>query len=123
MAYQCHLIHLRRHGTSQPTSSLAHVSLKRMHSLAPPPCLEGCGILSLRPLCLELFGQLDHGAEQGRTIVLQQLDQPGFLHESAQLDELACSCATFLDPVACVGAVLCEHEPISQHGQALELSR
>ncbi len=97
--------------------------LERAHSLSPPPRLERSGILSLRSLCLELFGQFHHGSEQGRAIVVEQLDQPGLVHEAAELDELPSAGASFLRPVAGIGAVLCEHEPISQHGQALELSR
>jgi len=68
-----------------------------------------------------LFDQLDHGSEQGCAIVVQQLDQSGFLHEATQLDELARARASFLRPVAGVGAALCEHQPISQHGQPVEL--
>ena len=97
--------------------------LKCAYSLAPPSHLEGCGILPLRPGFPELFCHLDHGAEQSCAIVIEQLDQPCFLHEAAQLDELSRACASFLRPVAGVGAVLCQHKPISQHGQTVELSR
>lgn len=95
--------------------------LERAHSLPLPLSLEGCSVFPLWPTYLELFGGIEQQAKQSSAIVLQQLDQSGFLHEAAQLDELACSCASFLCPVAGAGAVLCQHQPISQHGQTMEL--
>ena len=97
--------------------------LERAHSLTPPSGLEGCGVLSLRPACLELFRRIQENAEQGRTIVFQQLDEAGLLHEAAKLDELPGSCTSLLSPVACVIAVAGEHEPIPKNGQPLELCR
>ena len=99
------------------------LSLEGAHASALPPCLEGCGTFSLRPACLELFGGFEENAEQGSAIVFQRLDEAGLVHQSAELDELSCSCAPFLNPVAGIGAVLSEHEPIPQNRQALELCR
>ncbi len=99
------------------------VSLKGPNSLTPPSCLEGCGILSLWPACLELFYRFQKNAEQCGAIVLQQIDQPGLLHEAPKLDELTCAIASLLSPVACIIAVAGKHEPIPEHGQALELRR
>ncbi len=39
-------------------------------------------------------------AEEGGPIVVQQLDEASLLNEAAELDELACACAPFLDPIA-----------------------
>ncbi len=99
------------------------LSLEGAHSLSPPLSLEGCSVFPLWPAYLELFGGIEQQAEQGSTIVLQQLDKAGLVHKATKLDELAGSCATFLHPVAGVGSVLSEHEPIPQNRQALELSR
>jgi len=68
----------------------------------------GVGAGAFLPFASELIGQFHHGAKQGGPVIAGQLDQPGLLDEAAKLDELACSCAAFLDPVAgvmqCLGA-------------------
>ncbi len=75
------------------------------------------------PLLLELIGEFEKCAEQGCTIVVQNLDQPCLMQESPKLNELSRAGAPLLHPVACVSAVLSEHESIPEYGQALELSR
>ena len=97
--------------------------LERAHSLPSPLSLEGCSVFPLWPTYLELFGGIEQQAKQSSAIVLQHLDEPCLVQEATELDELPGSCASFLHPIAGVGAVLCEHEPISQHGQTVELSR
>ena len=96
---------------------------ERTHPFPPPACLEEGGILSLWPTCLELFCRFQQQAEQCSAIVIQQLDEPCLVDEPPELDELPGAGASLLHPVACVGPVLCEHEPIPQNRQALELRR
>ena len=95
---------------------------------APPPACHEVGRLCflafiLFRLPLQLAGEFEESAEQGGAVVSNQLDEPGLLHEAAELDELPGACAPVLDPLAGVVAGTGAIEPIAQHGQALELCR
>ena len=48
---------------------------------------------------LQLIGEFEEGAEQGGAIVVDQIHQPRFLHQAAELDELAGAGAALLHPV------------------------
>ena len=104
------------------------VRLEGAHPLPPPSCPKVgwrfCPAFLVSILLqLQLAGNVQQRAEQGGAVIVQQLDQPGFLHEAAQLDELAGACAPFLHPVAGVVTGAGEGGPILLHGQAPELRR
>ena len=82
-----------------------------------------CFFLASILLLLQPAREFEEGAEQCGAVVVQQFDQAGFLHEAAQLDELAGACAPFLHPVACIVSGAGEGKPILLHGQAPELRR
>ena len=65
--------------------------------------------------------QFEEGAEQGRAIIVHQLDQSGLLHQAAEFDQVTGASAPVLDPLAFVAAVAGEIEPIAQHGQPQDL--
>ena len=91
----------------------------------PPGCGEllGGAVLHTFPPAPKLVGQVHHGAEQGGAIITGQLDEAGFLDEAAEFDELACSCASFLDPIAGVVSGLGAFEACLHDGQAPKLHR
>ena len=60
----------------------------------------------IRASVAELIGEIEEGAEQGGAIVVGQLDKAGFLHQAAQLDQMAGAFAAYLGPIAHVGASL-----------------
>ncbi len=80
-------------------------------------------VLHALPSAPELVGQVHHGAEQGGAVITGQLDQASFLDEAAEFDELACSCASFLDPIAGVMSGLGAFEVCLHDGQAPKLHR
>ena len=67
-----------------------------------PSCGELCcsPVLHTLPSAPELVGHFHHGAEQNGAVIAGEFDEAGFLDEAAELDELACACASFLDPIA-----------------------
>ena len=85
---------------------------------APAPAREEIGPAS--PLAfvflpLQPIGDVEEGAEQGGAVVIQQLDKAGFLHEAAQLDEVACALAPQFGPVARVRAGAGGVQPMPLH--------
>ncbi len=91
-----------------------------------PPCcgeLLGGAVVYAIPSTLELVGQVHHGAEQGGTVIVGEFDEAGFLDEAAEFDELASSCASFLDPIAGVVSGLGAFEACLHDGQAPKLHR
>ena len=77
--------------------------------------------LLLLPITAQASSKLEKRAEQCSAIIVHQLDQSGLLHQSAELDELAGSCASVLHPLALVVPVACELETVLLHGQAPDL--
>jgi hypothetical protein len=47
-------------------------------------------------LLLELIGEFEEGAEEGGAVVVDQLDEAGFLDEAAEFDELTGAGAALL---------------------------
>jgi hypothetical protein len=70
----------------------------------------------------KLICQLKEGAEERGAIVIHQFDETGLLDKAAELDEMACSGASILDPLPCIGAGAIAIEAVLQHGQAPELT-
>jgi hypothetical protein len=66
---------------------------------------------------LQSSGQFEEGAQEGGAIVLDQLHQPGFPHEAAELDEIAGAGASVLHGLPGIGAGAVAIEPIAQHGE------
>jgi hypothetical protein len=76
---------------------------------------------SLISSILKATGEVEEGAEQGGAVIVDELDQAGFLDEAAELDEMAGAGTTILDPLAGIVAGTREIEAVTLHGQALEL--
>ena len=70
---------------------------------------------------MQAGGEFEEGSEQGSAVIVHQFYQPGFLHQSAELDQVTGACAPVLHPLALVSAGASEIEPIAQHGQPLKL--
>jgi hypothetical protein len=51
-------------------------------------------------------GEIEERPEQSGAVIVHQLDQAGFLDQTAELDEMAGALAACLGPVAHVGASL-----------------
>jgi len=89
----------------------------------------GCGellagaVLHAVPSAPELVGQLHHGAEQGGAVIAGEFDEAGLVDEAAEFDELACSCASFLDPIAGVVQGLDALDPVLHDADAAKLCR
>ena len=47
-------------------------------------------------------GHVQKGSEQRGAVIVGQLDEPGFLHETAEFDEVAGTGTSILDPLALV---------------------
>ncbi len=90
-----------------------------------PGCGEllGRAVLHTFPSAPELIGQVHHGAEQGGAVIAGEFDEAGFLDEAAEFDELACSCASFLDPIAGVVAGLSAGDAVLHDADAAKLRR
>ncbi len=104
---------------------LLPVRFKGAQAAVSPGCGEllGRAVLHTFPSAPELVGQVHHGAEQGGAVVAGEFDQAGFLDEAAEFDELTCSCAAILDPIAGVVAGLGAFETCLHDGQAAKLRR
>ena len=72
----------------------------------------------LQPVC-----EFQECTEQCGAVIVGQIDEAGFLHEAAQLDQVTCALASFADPIAGIGAGAGGIHPVTQHGQALKLRR
>lgn len=67
---------------------------------APPPARPEIGRAgAVIGLLTELIGEVEEGAEQGGTVVLDEFDQPGFLDQAAEFDEVAGAGAAVLNPL------------------------
>lgn len=64
----------------------------------------------------QLIGDVEEGAEHSGTIVVGEIDEPGFLDEAAELDEMAGAFAASLCPIAHVGAGLSGEKPSGEGG-------
>jgi hypothetical protein len=71
----------------------------------------------------QLLSEFEEGAEQGGAIVLDELDQPGFPHEAAELDEVAGAGASVLHGLPGVGAGSMAIEPMAQRGETAQPHR
>jgi hypothetical protein len=65
---------------------------------APPP--QYCALLLI--LAVELISNFEERTIEQCTIVIGQLDQPGFDDEPAELDQVTSPFTALHDPVACV---------------------
>ena len=90
---------------------------------ASPASGEVTGIVGRVVQTTEPVSQLHEGAEQGGAIVAHQIDQPGLLHESAKLDQMAGSRAPVLHPLAGIVTGARGIEAVTLHGQVPEPSR
>ena len=72
-------------------------------------------------LPMEPAYKFEEGTEQGSPVIIHQFDQPGFLHQAAEFNQVAGACAPVLHPLALVIAGAIEIEPIAQHGQPSKL--
>ncbi len=81
------------------------------------------GAAALFPSAPELVGQLHHGAEQGGAVIAGQLDKASLLDKATEFDELACSCAAFLDPIAGVVQGLGALDAVPHDADAAKLRR
>ena len=71
------------------------------------------------PTFLDPPREFEERAEQGGAVIIDQLDQPGLLHQAAQLDQVPCPRAPVLDRLALVIACPIPVQSITQHAQAL----
>lgn len=78
-------------------------------------------ILFRLPMLLQPGGEFEEGAEQGGTIIVDQLDQTRLLHQAAEFDQMAGSGTSILHPLARVVAGAVTIEAIAQHHQPLPL--
>jgi len=101
------------------------VRFEDAEATVPPGCGEllGGAVFHTFQSAPELIGQVHHGAEQGGSVVAGEFDQAGFLDEAAEFDELACSCASFLDPIAGIVPGLSAFDTCLHDGQAAKLRR
>jgi len=70
-------------------------------------------------LPLESCGKFKEGAQKGSAIIIDQLNQPGFLHQASELNEMPGARATVLNPLALVVACLIAVQSVTQHGQTI----
>jgi hypothetical protein len=89
---------------------------------APGSCeLPGRAVIPLaaRP---KLIGDVEEGAEEGGTIIVDEFDEARLLDEAAEFDEMACARPSILHPVPCISAGASGIEAVLEHGQAAQLS-
>ena len=89
-----------------------------MEAAASPACEQFGLAFVLAFIGLQPVRQLQEGTEQGGAVIFGQLDQAGFVHEAAQLDQVACALASFTRPIAGVRASACGVEAVTLHHQA-----
>ncbi len=94
----------------------------------PPPspaCEEVAGLFALVfVLCFpQPSREFEECAEQGSAVIVHEFDQPGFLDEPAQLDQMPRARPPIPHPLSFVIARPISVRPVTQHGQALELRR
>ncbi len=101
------------------------VRFEGAEATVPPGCGEllGGAVHYTLPPASELVGEFHHGAEQGGTVVAGEFDEAGLVDEAAEFDELAGSCAAFLDPIAGFVPGLSAFETCLHDGQAAKLRR
>ena len=88
---------------------------------SPPPSRHEIGRASaVVAAILELSSQLEEGPQQRGTIVVDELDEPGFLDEAAEFDQMPGAGAAVLHPLPLVVAGSIAIEPIPQHSQVPE---
>ena len=91
---------------------------------APSPACKLIGLayllvfILLQPVC-----EFEEGPQQGRPVIVHQLDQPGLLHQAAEFDQMPGARAPVLHPFAGIIACACGIEAVTQHGQTAELCR
>ena len=51
---------------------------------------------------MQSVSDVEEGAEQGGTIVVQQLEETCLVDEAAEFDEVACALAPLVRPITCV---------------------
>ena len=93
------------------------IGVEGPHSAPPPPCHQIGRTSIVLAAVAELIGEFEKRPEQGGAIVVDELDQAGFLDEAAEFDEMAGASTPVLHPLALVVPSLSAVEPIPQHGQ------
>jgi hypothetical protein len=68
-------------------------------------------------ILLERGRKFEEGPEQGSTIIVHQLDQPGLLHQATQLNQMPGARAPVLNSLALVFACAIPVQSVTQHGQ------
>jgi hypothetical protein len=68
---------------------------------------------------MEPCGKFKEGAQKGSAIIIDQLDQTGFLNQASQLDQVPGACTPILNPLALIIACAIPVQSITQHGQTV----
>jgi hypothetical protein len=105
-----------------PDAGSVAVGVKSPEAASAPSRGEVPGIVAC-VVTAQPFGELEERPEQGRAVIVRQLDQAGFLDQAAELNEMAGALAACLGPIAHVGASLLRVEsvtlqPETRHAQA-----
>jgi hypothetical protein len=74
------------------------------------------------PFFLKSRGDIQEGIEQDGAIIVDEFDQSGFLHQSAEFDQMPGACALVLDPLAGILAGACGIEAVTQRGQLVSVT-
>jgi hypothetical protein len=101
----------QRAGSAGRSSGVFPRSFERPQS-PPPPARHQLRRADLVIALVQPASQFEESAKQGGAVVVDQVNQAGFLHQTAESDEMSGACAPVPDPLAGMVTSAGEIEPI-----------